>query len=143
MMVTPPNPPSIAAMAKRLFFTQPQPRSFLTGNRAPYTGEQLREIRKRKGVGRPPETWGSRSLSRSLQAWQANRMAAKLPPFMTQERRDMVAKWWPMPIYQANLAEWNRKRRRGETDEQYRDRILAGMMAGIDGALVEMGYERA
>jgi hypothetical protein len=31
-----------------------QPRSFFTGNRVPYTGEQLREIRKRKGVGRPP-----------------------------------------------------------------------------------------
>jgi hypothetical protein len=80
--------------------------------RTKYSGEQLREIRKRKGVGRPPETWPNRSLGRSLQAWQANRMAAKLPPYMKQHDRDAVAKWWPMPIYQANLAEWHRKPRR-------------------------------
>lgn len=116
--------PGIAAMAKRLFFTQPQPRSFLTGNRVPYTGEQLREIRKRKGVGRPPNPYLGRTLARFLRECQANRMAAKVDS----------AK---------NLAEWHRKRRRGETDEQYRERILAGMMAGIEGALGEMGYERA
>lgn len=69
-------------------------------------------------------------MSRSLQAWQANRMAAKLPPFMTQARRDLVAKWWPMPIHKANLAEWNSKQRRGESAEDYHARRFGeGAMA--------------
>lgn len=78
-----------------------------------YDGAKLREIRARKGVGRPPETWEHRSHGRSMQAWQANRMAAKLCPYILQRDRDKVAKWWPMPIYRANLAEWERKPRPG------------------------------
>lgn len=107
---------NLSAMIGKVFFTQSQPRSVIYGTRLPYTGEQLREIRKRNGVGWGP--WRGVCLYRSLIA------------SLNGE---------PAP----NLVEWNRKQRRGETLEEYRLRRFNMLRDGIAASLEAMGYAKA
>lgn len=85
----------------------PRPRSFFTGNRVPYTGEQLREIRKRKGVGRPPAIMYGRLAAMGCTTEPHGRivigLARLVSPLSDMETPD-YSEW--------NLAEWERKPRR-------------------------------
>lgn len=93
-----------------------------------YTGDKLREIRKRKGVGRPSSELSAERFQAEL--WRG----LKFYPALACAMHGL-----PSP----NLAEWNRKQRRGETAEAWRDRILADTLAKIQASLGEMGYEKA
>lgn len=99
----------------------PQPRSYISGNRRPYTGEELREIRKRKGVGRPPVKMQRHGMG-----------AAMMYPAL-------VASHWGRPS--PNLAEWQRKQRRGESNEDYRARLfgIREVVGYTDDELIHVG----
>jgi len=72
-----------------------------------YTGARLREIRKRKGVGRPPQP-----------------VPMGISPMASYKGYpSLVGSYWLGESL--NLAEWQRKQRRGESDEDYRKRRAA------------------
>lgn len=73
-----------------------------------YTGAKLREIRKRKGVGRP--------LDRLELKGAFDRFNRKVYPALVASCQDRES---------PNLAEWQRKQRRGESGEDYRARHAA------------------
>lgn len=108
----------------------PVKRLAFAGARTPYTGEQLRDIRKSKGVGRPTSERGRKQGFDYLE-----QMAYPA----------LVASHWGRPS--PNLAEWQRKQRRGESAEDYRERIeaaiLADTMKRIEAGMAAAGYERA
>jgi hypothetical protein len=96
-------------------------------DRSRYRADNLPAIRKRKGIGRPLKVfmceYGPRTHRGMMQAVDVNAMAAKVDS----------AK---------NLAEWERKRRRGESAEDYHLRAFNRVRDGISRALGEMGFER-
>lgn len=91
-----------------------------------YRADNLPAIRKRKGVGRRLDRLG---LKQAFNAWEQNVYPA------------LIASHWGR--LSPNLAEWERKQRRGEDAADYRARRISRMMDGIAKALAEMGYERA
>lgn len=126
---------NLSAMIGKVFFTQSQPRSVIYGTRLPYTGEQLREIRKRKGVGRPP--WLTLLRRQDYAHWISWPTVAIKPYLGTN------LGGWNTDTPNRNFAEWERKQRRGETAEAWRDRIVADTLAKIQASLGEMGYWKA
>lgn len=72
-----------------------------------YTGAKLREIRKRKGVGRPPQA-----------------VPMGISPMASYKKYPaLVASYWLGES--PNLSEWQRKQLRGESNEDYRARRAA------------------
>lgn len=84
-----------------------RPRVLNAGARVPYTGEQLREIRKRKGVGRPPEI-GNEAALLGCKLYDAYTMSC-------------------LGIASPNLAEWNRKQRTPKMAQHFPARQLKAM----------------
>lgn len=90
---------------KALFSMRPQRDARVAwADNSRYTGDKLREIRKRKGVGRPPQ--GSAVSEIEMLGWSI--YPSLLAPHFGK----------PSP----NLFEWQRKQRRGETFEARRER---------------------